>query len=97
MNDRYAPTPDTGLLMWRMVRALDVDLAEAIVDDRLSVGRLRVMMRNCAHCPDPRACALFLDARDDRTDQPPSFCPNARDLYRLRATRFADLRTPKPR
>lgn len=68
--------PDEKLLIWRMVRALDVDLAYEIHRERLSVERLSSMLKNCAHCPEPQACRLYLEARGDKAAVPPSFCPN---------------------
>lgn len=72
------------LLMWRMVGALGIDLAQAIDQDRLSVERLSAMLKNCARCPEPQTCRLFLEARDDKASAPPSFCMNRVALMALR-------------
>lgn len=79
-SDNDQPEP----LMWRMVSAMNVDLSTPVRDGTMSVDTVRKMLNKCWHCSDPRMCALFLDARGDRTNKPPAFCPNHGLLTELR-------------
>lgn len=77
-------TDDSEPLMWRMVRAMRIDLATPIRDRTLPVDQVRCMLRNCAGCPDPALCRVYLDLRGDVVPEAPSLCPNARVLNALR-------------
>lgn len=82
----FAPDPESKLLMWDMVRAMDIDLAAALRTNTLPVATLSAMMQACNSCPEPKLCAVFLDRRDGHTDQAPSFCPNGARLAALRGS-----------
>ena len=82
---------DEVILMWRMVSAMQIDLAAAIRSDGLEVETLSKMMRNCAGCVDPHMCKVFLTRREDLLPRPPKFCPNKMTLRSLRINHHVDL------
>lgn len=78
-------TPDAPLLFWRMVGALDIPLADAILEDEISPVQLPRTLVKCGHCHHAAFCRIFLSARDNVVETPPSFCPNRRTLSALHA------------
>lgn len=73
------------LLMWRMVQAMQIDLAKPVIDGTLPVARLQQMLRGCVKCPEPDLCARYLDTLADRPAEPPRYCPNRKVLKALGA------------
>ncbi|MCC5987685.1 MAG: hypothetical protein JJT95_08385 [Pararhodobacter sp.] len=86
MNPDDAQPLDDALLMWRMVEALQIDLAPPLINGSLSFKRLQQMLRQCAKCPQPGSCTRFLDRNKTPAADPPRYCPNRRTLLALRAS-----------
>lgn len=74
---------DTGLPMWNMVRALNIEISAAITGQMLTAAALGGMKRNCHRCLARPFCAVFLESRDGQTASPPSYCPNRKQLAKL--------------
>ena len=86
MDTENARAQDEELLMWRMTRAMRVDLVTPLWNGRLPVAELQQMLRQCeTDCPEPGACARLLADRDATAREPPAYCPNRARLMALKA------------
>lgn len=106
MTRFFTPDPETkhilesNLLMWDMVRAMDIDLAGAVRREDLPLAQLGTMLRKCHGCAFADMCTLFLERREGRTSLAPSYCVNRAQLAALRTTApnppaASALRVPK--
>jgi len=74
MKDKTPLAPHVYLFDM-MAERLDKNLAEAIVEEKLSADAIVEGVRRCSGCSRPEACAAMLP-QDQDLKEPYSFCQN---------------------
>ncbi len=69
----------------RMANTLNVDLAQAILNNKLEVFRHHDIAFKCGECLEKRACNAWLDAHPDGAQEAPDYCLNKVLLEELRS------------
>lgn len=68
--DRHAELLD------RMADTLGIDVAQEMIEGRLTPDGLDILVDRCMGCSDPEACQGWLDAKKDGADAAPIYCVN---------------------
>jgi hypothetical protein len=75
--------PPAAVSLYRMAEALQIDLAEALLEGKLDGATLLATRARCEACGAVGACGAWL-AGAGTAAAPPGFCPNAAVLGALR-------------
>lgn len=68
----------------RMAKALNVDLAQTVLDCNFDLLRRHDMAFKCSECPEKSACEDWLNAHREGTAEAPDYCLNKILLEELR-------------
>lgn len=90
------PSPDLAPI-FHLSALLKIDLAGAILEERLTPAKLSELVVVCAQCWHLRKCNAWRNrARAVSPSRPPDFCPVGEDMARLKGVTSTPADNPPP-